>query len=300
MNELMEICIKLSDMVLSLEKIKANQAAVIEKLKKRVKKLEGRKKKRTHGLKRLYKGRIAEIDDDEDISLINVTTQDQGRINEEDMFGVQDLDGDEVIVDVTAEGYKQKDIKEKTFDAIKKMFEKVYKRVNTFVDMNTKIVEESLKKTQAKVTKGSSKRAGDEIEQECTKKQKLDENVQAEVADDNTIELKRCMEIVPEDDDEVYKRVNTFVDMNTEIVEESLKKTQAKVTKGSSKRARDEIEQECTKKQKLDENVQAEVADDNTIELKRCMEIVPEDDDEVTIEATPLSFKSPTIVDYNI
>nr|GFD29911.1 hypothetical protein [Tanacetum cinerariifolium] len=43
------------DMVLSLEKIKANQAAVIEKLKKRVKKLEGRKKKRTHGLKRLYK-----------------------------------------------------------------------------------------------------------------------------------------------------------------------------------------------------------------------------------------------------
>nr|GEY26387.1 retrotransposon protein, putative, unclassified [Tanacetum cinerariifolium]GEY27501.1 retrotransposon protein, putative, unclassified [Tanacetum cinerariifolium] len=49
LNELMEICTKLSDMVLSLEQIKTNQAAKIEKLKKRVKKLEGKKKKRTHG-----------------------------------------------------------------------------------------------------------------------------------------------------------------------------------------------------------------------------------------------------------
>nr|GFD21611.1 hypothetical protein [Tanacetum cinerariifolium] len=46
-------------------------------------------------------GRIAEIDADEDLSLINETTQDQGRMNEEDLFGVNDLDGDEVIVDVT-------------------------------------------------------------------------------------------------------------------------------------------------------------------------------------------------------
>nr|GFC94474.1 hypothetical protein [Tanacetum cinerariifolium] len=41
--------------VLSLEQIKTNQVAEIKKLKKRVKKLEGKKKKRTHGLKRLYK-----------------------------------------------------------------------------------------------------------------------------------------------------------------------------------------------------------------------------------------------------
>nr|GFB95227.1 hypothetical protein [Tanacetum cinerariifolium] len=51
--ELMEICTKLSDRVFSLEQIKTNQAAKIEKLKKRVKKLKGKKKKRTHGLKRL-------------------------------------------------------------------------------------------------------------------------------------------------------------------------------------------------------------------------------------------------------
>nr|GEY40613.1 hypothetical protein [Tanacetum cinerariifolium] len=82
--------------VVSLEQIKTNQAAKIEKLKKRVKKLEGKKKKRTHGLKRR-----AAIDVDEDLSLIDETTQDQRRMNDEDLFGVNDLDGDEVIVDVT-------------------------------------------------------------------------------------------------------------------------------------------------------------------------------------------------------
>nr|GEV27390.1 hypothetical protein [Tanacetum cinerariifolium] len=126
LNELMEICTKFSDRVLSLEQNKTNQAAENKKLKKRVKKLEGKKKKRTHGLKRMYKvglsarivsfdeeglddqedaskqGRIAKIDDDEDLSLINKIAQDQGRMNEEDLFGVHDLDSDGVIAGVTA------------------------------------------------------------------------------------------------------------------------------------------------------------------------------------------------------
>nr|GFB13639.1 hypothetical protein [Tanacetum cinerariifolium] len=41
--------------------------------------------------------------------------------------------------------------------------------------------------------------------------------------------------------------------------------------------------------------------EDDTTELKRCLEIVPEDDDDnVTIEATPLSSKSHIIVGYKI
>nr|GEU60853.1 putative ribonuclease H-like domain-containing protein [Tanacetum cinerariifolium] len=93
--------------------------------------------------------------------------------------------------------------------------------------------------------------------------------------------------------DSVMKKVNTFVDINTEIVEERLMKTQAKVTEGSSKRARDELEQESAKRQKLEK-------EDDSIELRRCLEIVPEDDDDVKIKVTPLSSKSPTIVDYKI
>ncbi|GKA18359.1 hypothetical protein Tco_0698196 [Tanacetum coccineum] len=58
-NELMEICIKLSERVLALENIKTAQDLEITNLKKRVKKLEKKKKSRTPQLKRrLFKVRI--------------------------------------------------------------------------------------------------------------------------------------------------------------------------------------------------------------------------------------------------
>nr|GEU59344.1 hypothetical protein [Tanacetum cinerariifolium] len=82
LKELMELYTKLSDRVLDLETIKTAQAKEIANLKKRVKRLERKKKSRSHGLKRLYKVK--------------------GRMNEEEMFGVNDLDGDEVIMDATA------------------------------------------------------------------------------------------------------------------------------------------------------------------------------------------------------
>ncbi|GKC41908.1 retrovirus-related pol polyprotein from transposon TNT 1-94, partial [Tanacetum coccineum] len=79
--------------VLALETTKTTQAMEITSLKRRVKKLERRNKSRTHRFKRLYKGRTADIDANEDIYLVNVQTN-------EDMFGVNDLDGDEVIVEI--------------------------------------------------------------------------------------------------------------------------------------------------------------------------------------------------------
>ncbi|GJV85569.1 hypothetical protein Tco_1525467 [Tanacetum coccineum] len=62
------------------------------------------------------------------------------------------------------EGKKLKDLKNKYFDSIQKMFDRSFKRENTFVDFRTDLVE------------GSSKRAGEELEQESTKKQKVDED----------------------------------------------------------------------------------------------------------------------------
>nr|GEX22507.1 hypothetical protein [Tanacetum cinerariifolium] len=314
LTELMNLCTKLSDGVLSLEQINTNQAAKIEKLKKRVKKLEGKKKKRTHGLKIMYKvglsariissdkeglgdqedaskqGRIAEIDADEDLSLINqdaivakkevstadlvttagevVTTaedveftttatpqiykddvtlaqtlieiktvkarakdkgtrimvepkkplkkKDQIALDEELAEQVQAQEREHLSIKERSKllaelieskrkyfaakraeeikkkppikaqqknlmctymknmkGFKQKDFKGKSVDAIKKIFDKVYKRVNTFVAMDSKGMEGS-KKTQAEVTEGSSKRAGDEIKQESAKRQRLE------------------------------------------------------------------------------------------------------------------------------
>nr|GEW23299.1 hypothetical protein [Tanacetum cinerariifolium] len=53
------------------------------------------------------------------------------------------------------------------------------------------------------------------------------------------------------------------------------------------------LEQEDGKRQRLEE-------ENESVELKRCLEIILEDDDDVIIKAIPLSSKPPTIVDYKI
>ncbi|GKC56295.1 hypothetical protein Tco_1083893 [Tanacetum coccineum] len=62
-------------------------------------------------------------------------------------------------------GYKHNQLKSKSYDKIQEMFDKEMKRVNTFVDMDTELVKGS--KTKAK---GSSKRAGEELESDNSKK----------------------------------------------------------------------------------------------------------------------------------
>ncbi|GJX16012.1 hypothetical protein Tco_0216844 [Tanacetum coccineum] len=91
--------------------------------------------------------------------------------------------------------------------------------------------------------------------------------------------------------DKSMKRLKKFVDMDTELVEGSEVRAEGSETRveGSSKRAGEELEQESSKNQKLEEDKEFE-------ELKQCLEIVPDDGDDVTIDATPLSTKSPTIM----
>ncbi|GKB15917.1 hypothetical protein Tco_0849840 [Tanacetum coccineum] len=72
------------------------------------------------------------------------------------------------------EGYTLKQLKGFKFEVIKDMFDKAFKRVNTFVDYKTKLVEEHSKKAGTE-TESSSKKAGEEIESDKSKKQKLDE-----------------------------------------------------------------------------------------------------------------------------
>ncbi|GJT04930.1 hypothetical protein Tco_0839392 [Tanacetum coccineum] len=64
-------------------------------------------------------------------------------------------------------GYKQSQLKNKSFAEIQKLFDKAMTRVNMFVDMDTKLVKESSKKAEAKMAQeSSSKRAGEELSQE--------------------------------------------------------------------------------------------------------------------------------------
>nr|GEW70367.1 ribonuclease H-like domain-containing protein [Tanacetum cinerariifolium] len=118
--------VKMIFRVLDLETTKTTQAMEIESLKRRVQKLKRRRSSRIHGLKRLYKvglstrvessedeglgeedaskqGRIADIDENEDITLV--------RTHDEQMFDAdQDLCGGEVFVAQQDEKVIEKDV----------------------------------------------------------------------------------------------------------------------------------------------------------------------------------------------
>nr|GEV04702.1 ribonuclease H-like domain-containing protein [Tanacetum cinerariifolium] len=406
--------------VLSLEQNKTNQAAKIKKLKKKVKKLEGKKKKkRTHGLKILHKfglsarfissneeglgdqedaskqGRKAKIDADEDLSLINETAQDHGRMNDQDMFGVNDLDGDEVVVDVSAgekeeqsEKVAKKDVAlpttttiddeltlAQTLIEIKAAKPKAITTAATTVTaVSTRPKEKGIimqepsetpspkpisssQPSQLPQAKDKGKGITVELEKPLKKKdqialdekvaRKLEARIKAEMEEKERIARKKYEEniVVIEE----WDNAQATIDVDRQLAEQlqtqereqlSIKerskllarrkyftakrakeisnkpptKAQWKIItctymknmegykqkdfKGKSfdaikKIVGDEIEQESAKRQRLEK-------EDDTGELKRCLKIVLKDDADVTIEATPLSSKSPTIFDYKI
>nr|GEW76852.1 hypothetical protein [Tanacetum cinerariifolium] len=308
LSELMEICTKLSYMVLSLEQINTNQAAEIKKLKKRVKKLEGKKKKITHGLKKLYKvGLSARVESSEE-------EKDQGRINDEDLFGVNDLDGDEVIVDVTAGENVEQDA-----TVAKKEFSTLIEIKAAKPRAREVIVQEpsefrtmlSLQPSQLPQAKDKGKGIMVEPEKPLNKKDQItfDEEVARKLDAQMKAEMKEEERIAKEKDEanraviKEWDDVQAKIDVDGQLAEqlqaqerehlsiEERSKLLAKLIE-SKRKAGDEIEQESAKRQRLEK-------EDDTAELKRGLEIVPEDDD-VIIEATLMSFKSPTIVDYKI
>nr|GEW88038.1 hypothetical protein [Tanacetum cinerariifolium] len=166
-----ELCTNLQNRVFDLENTKTTQAIKIDSLIRRVKKLEKKQRSRTHKLKRLYKvgltARVKSSDDNEDLG---EDASKQGKIRK-----------------------KIKDLKNKSFDPIQKMFEKAFKRVNTFKPISLELLEESSKKAKAEVMEGSSKRARTKLEQESSKKQKIDD-------DKETTELKQIVKIIPDEE----------------------------------------------------------------------------------------------------
>nr|GEY61656.1 hypothetical protein [Tanacetum cinerariifolium] len=95
--------------------------------------------------------------------------------------------------------YKIKDLNLIEFNNIKEMFNKAFKRVNTFEDFRTELVE------------GKEKRTGTELIQEITKKQKVED-------DKETTKLKQFMEIIP-DKEEVAIDTIPLVVMSLKIVD---------------------------------------------------------------------------------
>ncbi|GJU76250.1 hypothetical protein Tco_1273320 [Tanacetum coccineum] len=93
-------------------------------------------------------------------------------------------------------GYKHNQLKGRSYEEIQKLFDKAYKQVNSFVPMDLEVVKSSVTRT-----KGSSKRAGDELESDISKKQKIDEHVKGEKDNDQEeAEMKKHIEIVKDDE----------------------------------------------------------------------------------------------------
>ncbi|GJT47511.1 hypothetical protein Tco_0956226 [Tanacetum coccineum] len=92
LKELMELCTNLQQRVLDLEKTKTTRQNEIASLKRRVKKLEQKKRSRTHGLKRLHKvgmsRRVESYGDEEDLDDAD-----------NEIFDVDALTGDEVFAE---------------------------------------------------------------------------------------------------------------------------------------------------------------------------------------------------------
>ncbi|GKC35204.1 hypothetical protein Tco_1047588, partial [Tanacetum coccineum] len=377
LKELMELCTNLQTRVLDLEKTKTAQAEEIVSLKKRVKKLEHKKRSRTHRLKRLYKvvliarvessrdeeclgedaskqGRINAIDADEDITLVN--NQD-----DVDMFDVNTLTGDEVLAE---EEVAAKDVN-LTIDEPSVPVSPASTKVSAATTITTATILTPRKgivitelgtstttttiSSQPSQAKVQDKGKGILVEEPMKPKKKdlirLDEEItlklqvefdekerltrekdEANVAlteewDDIQAKQRRkhfaakraeekrnkpptqaqqrkimCTYLMnmegkkPKDlknksfdsiqkmFDRAFKRVNTFVDFRTDLVE------------GSSKRAGDELEQEVTKKKKVDDVQETAKVDDDqeTTKIKELMKIVS-DEEEVAIDAIPLA-----------
>ncbi|GJW20289.1 ribonuclease H-like domain-containing protein [Tanacetum coccineum] len=348
--------------VLDLEKTKTSQQIRIESLERKVKKLEKKDKKRTHKLKRLYKvglsrrvesykdeglgeedaskqGRIADIDAAKDIYLVNVH-------RDEDMFGVNDLDGDELIVDaakVSAAGIQVSvadavktvsaaqpittaDVKEDTLaQALQKIKSTTPKSKGVVIQEREQSISKRTQTPQQIQGKGKAKmiepekplKIKDQISFDKQEAKRLQAELQAEEQEELTdaektrlfvqlLETRRKHFAAKRAEEKrnkpptqaqqrrimSMKRVNTFVDYRAELEEENLKKAEVKVIEGSSKRAGDELEQESTKKQKMDDV-------NETAELKSMMKVIS-DEEEVAVDAIPLATKPPTIVDYKI
>ncbi|GJR25469.1 hypothetical protein Tco_1101701 [Tanacetum coccineum] len=270
LKELMELCTNLQRRVLDLEKTKTTKQNEITSLKRRVKKLEQKKRSRNHRLKRLHKV---------DITMVNVQ-------DDAEMFDVNTLTGDVVFIEQeVAAKHVNLTIDEVTLAQALTYLKSVKPKVK-----GVGIQEPST--TTTKTTNSSQQPSQDNgkgimVEEPVkTMKKKdlirIDEEIakRLQAKFDEEERLAREKDEANKMFDRAFKRVNTFVDFKTDLVE------------GSSKRAGEELEQESTKKQKVDE-------DKDTAELQSLMEVIP-DEEEVAIDVVPLATKPPTIVDWKI
>nr|GEU68072.1 putative reverse transcriptase domain-containing protein [Tanacetum cinerariifolium] len=287
----------------------------IASLKKRVKKLEQKRKSRTSGLKRLRKVRSARrvessneasLGDQEDASkqgrLIDNIDQDSVKVVENE---VSTADPVTTAAEVVTTAAKPKAIttatttvtfattvtvagtrpKEKGIDNTQAMMDAAYElaarlqeeeRGELSIEEKSRLFVELMDKRKkhfarlrAEKIRSKSPTKAQKRNQICTYLKNMENYKHNQLKNKSFKEIQVLF-------NNTMKWIEAFVPIDTELVKGSEKvvKASKKAVEGSEK----------AKEGKL----------------KRCLEIIPKDDDDVTIETTPISFKSPTIVDYKI
>ncbi|GJV27132.1 hypothetical protein Tco_1383580 [Tanacetum coccineum] len=175
LDELMTLCTTLQNRVLDLEKTKTTQQNEIASLKRRVKKLEKKSRSRTHKLKRLYKvGLTARVESSGDEESLGEDASKQGRINA--------IDADEEITLLSV----QDDVDKEMFDV------DALNALEALKTSNPKV--KGIVFQDPELVEGKEKRAGTELMQENTKKQKVED-------DKEIAELKHLMKIIPDEEE---------------------------------------------------------------------------------------------------
>ncbi|GJV31843.1 ribonuclease H-like domain-containing protein [Tanacetum coccineum] len=316
LTELMILCTNLQKQVLDLEKAKDAQAKEIDGLKKRVQKMERKKKSRTTGLKRLRKvgksSRVESFEDKESLGAQKDASK-QGRIVDEtqggsddaEMFDTNDLHGDEAIMDM--------EVGEKQEQSAKVDEREVSTGVEDSVAPTIPVTTADEGVTAAKIDEITPIRAptikwqenlecsvaAKLIEEEKMARKKEEEanialiesweNTQAMMEADRLLaERLQTREQEELTDEEKAKLFMEFM--------EKRRKHFAASKHTRNRRAGDKLESDESKKQKTDEN--EEVEEDNEAELKMHMVIVKDDD--IDVDAIPLATKPPVIVEYKI
>ncbi|GJT51347.1 ribonuclease H-like domain-containing protein [Tanacetum coccineum] len=302
LNEFMEICTKLSDKVLALENIKTAQDLEIINLKKRVKKLEKKKKARTPQLKRRsFKVRIKSSADksletwgryDHDIDVttastpittagVSVSTAEPSTpptttilIEDEDLTIAQTL------MKMKSEKSKEK-AKEKgtMMEADYELAQRLQaeEQGELTIEERSRLFVELMDKRKKHFAKLRAKKIRRKPPTKAQKRNQMSTYLRNMAGYKHTQLKNKSFEEIQMLFEKEMKRVNTFVPMDSAVVEGCRKKVESSRKEiVSKKRAGGELDKESVKRQKLKD-------DTEKAELQLCLEIVPKDDEAINI-----------------
>ncbi|GJQ97680.1 hypothetical protein Tco_0008819 [Tanacetum coccineum] len=299
---------------------KTAQAQEIISLKLRVKKLEKKGGSRTHKLKRLYKGRkIDDIDKDAKITLVDETQGSTDKAGKKRNIVEEAVDVTDVVtipisaatitnvelslaqtlIELNSARLKTKGVvmqepSESTPIISLQLASQAQEQQELTIKEKSTLFIQLLEKRKKHFV---AKRAEEKRNMPPTRAQQRSImcTYLKNMAGWKPKDLKnKSFANIQELFDKAMKRVNTFVDIDTELVEGSEVRAEGSETReeSGSKRARDELEQEKAKKWKVDEEKE-------TVKLQSLMKVIP-DEEEVAVDAIPLATKPLSIVDCKI